>query len=219
VGEYVFARKVQSAQPVPKPHPVQGLPAAASPRAVVAPARHSVAALTDDEAVQRMCDGCTAEAERRDLVVQRVIQRYDECEPSNHYTDRYHRYAQRKYVQRFGRGSPEFSLTDANGNWNFIDIADETDREVYEIKSANQGAVTAAAEATYYRNLLNTAGVGCNPRNWTLGQTIDPFTTEGSGERVNYTSPRDGVILYDVELIDVTESEMDSGSDSDSDSS
>ena len=178
---------------------------------------HSLLRLRDGIApVQRMCDDC--EEETRQLkgpVVQGVvIQRYEECEESTHYTDRYHDYAQRKYKQRYGRGSSEFSFTNADGNWRFVDIADETDREVYEIKSAGQGADSAAADARYYRDLLNTAGVGCNPRNWTLGATIDGFETEGSGQRVTYTSPRAGAIIYTTQAIDVTDSEESSDSDS-----
>lgn len=169
-----------------------------------------------DGTVKRTCAECEEDLVQGQELVQGkgIIQRYDECSESTHYTDRYHRWLQRRYKRKFPGGRAEYSLTNANGNWNFIDIADVDDKEVYEIKSANQGAAAAATEAQEYVNLLKSA-VGCKGA-WKLGRVFDTvWVTEGGGEKLTGWCPQKGAILYTVEDIDLTSSESEPEMDTD----
>jgi hypothetical protein len=146
--------------------------------------------------LQRLCARCSQSEVEGEVAVPRrpIIQMVTECQGSDHYEDFYHRLIYRKYYKEFGRGTEEYAVKDS-GSWRYIDIADETDKEIYEIKSNQPGAAqTASDEAKYYKTLLNKRCGG----GWTLGQCTPDWDLSGLGEDISVRSPRRGAIVYDI---------------------
>lgn len=152
---------------------------------------------------QQKCRECTDHTDNRMAPAQlkSVMQFYKNCTQSTHYTDSYHNWIQKQYVNRISAGGKrEYSVKD-QGTWRFVDIADTAAKEVYEIKSIG-GQAGAQAEAIYYRDLLNKT---CS-KGWSLGAREAGFrSTPHRGETIVVRFPQEGVITYEIEQEDLSD--------------
>ncbi len=152
---------------------------------------------------QLKCDKCEEENQSGSTAqLSAVIQLYEECSESTHATTLQHKWVADQYIGHFG-GVREFSVTNKDGNWNFIDVVDK--EEIYEIKPKGKGDAgknKAEEEAAFYVDLLNGPN-GCTRKDgkkYKKGRTFDKTWTEtGLGVKLTAWSPASGVLLYTQE--------------------
>lgn len=140
-------------------------------------------------------------AQLKGASVQRmVMQLYSNCKASDHHSS----FEEKSIVADYKNMTKhtvasEMALDygkDLKGNtiWRFADMVDESDEEIYEIKTEQTGKDAAVVDAKFYKSLLNENCEG----NWTLGTKFGERTIDGQYLTIKYYSPGSGAILYET---------------------